>query len=838
MNAADGSRKRHLAVDNFHRSAPYKSPRTFRVPPVPVRPNPGAHGKTLIGQVTQIQKDYAALAQSWEGREDIRARGLIIELESAPDVGIAIERFQDQGLELLNERDVRDAQGRMITRQTWFVPDGKLALIAGVLNDYLTKTRKQKGKAQPLYRGLIESIERITRAVAEQLWTERGEPFPAQETLWFEVWLRAGATPGERKEILAQFRRLGTQAGLKVGEGRIDLPEHTVVSARGKGSAFSTDLAVLNCIAEIRRGRDYADFYTGLTVPEQAQLVDDLRQRTRPIPSNAPFISVLDTGINRGHPLLEPLIPESDNLTINPAWSAADDDDHGTGMAGLCLYGDLSPVLSGSGAVEVPAQVEGVKVVPPPAQRGNDEKLAGYYTAQGVALAEANAPGRLRVWCLASTMKCPNDPRPSSWSSELDALACGRDNDGAVRRLFCLSSGNVEQAEWPDYPESNFDHGVENPGQAWNALCIGSFTDFALIRAANANYSPVALRGAMAPTNSTSRTWDNVWPNKPDVVFEGGNAGREATTHSTLQLPELMLLATSADFRRGALTATCGTSPATALAARMAAQVVADYPHLWPETVRGLIVHSASWTPQMEKGCPGNISDKEKGKFLLRTVGYGVPNLRTALECASSRVTMLAQSDLSPFRLEKDKIIYNEMHLHSLPWPKGILTAHPFERVRLRVTLSYFVEPNPGNRGYTTTFRYPGCQLRFRVSSPGQPEAHLEAQVSKLAAEEMRRANSEQYVSGSTKGWIIGQQAQRGSLHCDTWEGTAADLLSMQHVAIYPMTGWWRTRPSQGRATTRIKYALIVSIEAQNPALDIYTEIANQIAVPIAVPTS
>ena len=122
----------------------------------------------------------------------------------------------------------------------------------GVLNDYLTKTYKQKGKAQPLYRSLIESIERITRAVAEQLWTERGEPFPAQQTLWFEVWLRAGTSPGDRKEILAQFGRLGAQAGLQVGEGSIDLPEHTVVSARGKGSAFSTDLAVLNCIAEIR----------------------------------------------------------------------------------------------------------------------------------------------------------------------------------------------------------------------------------------------------------------------------------------------------------------------------------------------------------------------------------------------------------------------------------------------------------------------------------------------------------------------------------------------------------------------------------------------------------
>jgi hypothetical protein len=197
---------------------------------------------------------------------------------------------------------------------------------------------------------------------------------------------------------------------------------------------------------------------------------------------------------------------------------------------------------------------------------------------------------------------------------------------------------------------------------------------------------------------------------------------------------------------------------------------------------------------------------------------------------------MLAQCELSPFRVEKAAVVYNQMHLHSLPWPRDVLTANPFERVRLRVTLSYFVEPNPGNRGYTTTFRYPGCQLRFRVSSPGQSEADLEAQVSKLAAAEMRDTKSQEYVRGSTEGWIIGQQAHRGSLHSDIWDGSAANLLSMQHVAVFPMTGWLRTRPSQGRANARIKYALIVIIEAQNPSLDIYTEIANQIYLPIAVP--
>ena len=440
--------------------------------------------------------------------------------------------------------------------------------------------------------------------------------------------MRSGFAPAARRRNVTrfcQFRCWARKRACTSGEGRIDLPEHTIVAAHGKGSAFADDLAILNCIAEIRRGRDYADFFTGLTVQEQAQFADDLKKRTQPVPLDSPCVSVLDTGINRGHPLLESLIPTADNMTIKPAWGAADDDDHGTGMASLCLYGDLAPVLGGKEMVSVPVQVEGVKIVPPPRQRGADEKLAGYYTAQGVAIAEATTPKRRRVWCLASTMKGPNDPRPSSWSSELDALACGRDNEGNIRRLICLSSGNVDQSNWIKYPESNYDHAVENPGQSWNALCVGSFTDFSVICQQNNNYTIVAPRGTMSPTNSTSRTWDNVWPNKPDVVFEGGNAGRDAATNSTLQLPELMLLSTSADFRSGAFTTTCGTSPATALAARMAGQIVGEYPQLWPETVRGLIVHSAWWTPEMQQACPNGASEKEKGRFLLRTVGYGVP---------------------------------------------------------------------------------------------------------------------------------------------------------------------------------------------------------------------
>jgi len=33
----------------------------------------------------------------------------------------------------------------------------------------------------------------------------------------------------------------------------------------------------------------------------------------------------------------------------------------------------------------------------------------------------------------------------------------------------------------------------------------------------------------------------------------------------------------------------------------MAAQIMAEYPEIWPETVRALLIHSARWTEKMKK---------------------------------------------------------------------------------------------------------------------------------------------------------------------------------------------------------------------------------------------
>ena len=39
----------------------------------------------------------------------------------------------------------------------------------------------------------------------------------------------------------------------------------------------------------------------------------------------------------------------------------------------------------------------------------------------------------------------------------------------------------------------------------------------------------------------------------------------------------------------------------------------------------------------------------------------------------------------------------NECHFYSLPWPRAALESLGEQDVTLKITLSYFVEPNPGS---------------------------------------------------------------------------------------------------------------------------------------------
>jgi hypothetical protein len=84
--------------------------------------------------------------------------------------------------------------------------------------------------------------------------------------------------------------------------------------------------------------------------------------------------------------------------------------------------------------------------------------------------------------------------------------------------------------------------------------------------------------------------------------------------------------------------------------------------------------------------------------------------------------------------------------------------------------------------------------------------------------------------------WVFGSQSiAAGSLHCDVWIGPAAELAARDLIAIYPVSGWWRYRTALRAYDSITRYGLVVTVTTQDTTIELYTEIANQIAVAVPV---
>ena len=59
------------------------------------------------------------------------------------------------------------------------------------------------------------------------------------------------------------------------------------------------------------------------------------------------------------------------------------------------------------------------------------------------------------------------------------------------------------------------------------------------------------------------------------------------------------------------------------------------------------------------------------------------------------------------------------------------------------------------------------------------------------------------------------------------WRGHAIELAGHNAIAIYPVSGWWKSHAGQRRALDTARYSLVISISAAGQAVDLYSEIAN-----------
>src|SRR3546814_6216519 len=103
---------------------------------------------------------------------------------------------------------------------------------------------------------------------------------------------------------------------------------------------------------------------------------------------------------------------------------------------------------------------------------------------------------------------------------------------------------------------------------------------------------------------------------------------------------------------------------------------------------------------------------------------------------------------MTPFLIEPGCTLLKRAHFFALPWPAETLLALGEHQVRLRVSLSYFVEPNPSADAPLSPARYRSAGLRFDLRRRNEPQDRFEARVHALATiEQDDEDRSEEHTS-------------------------------------------------------------------------------------------
>lgn len=718
-----------------------------------------------------------------------------------------------RGAKLMNIKKKSAESGKLTA--TLFLPDQNKEWLNKKLDDYSNPEKDTSASQMPANAKLINNIEDIEVSTVLDLFTQKDdkakfEKCTNEATGIYEVWVIKGDDEFDKEDLFARFDLLE----IEHSQHCVVFTETAVALVKTTKEKLTNLVFVIDNLSELRIFKQ-ASTLLSANMTEQTEWVRLIQEAT--IDEEAQVrIGILDSGVNNAHPLLKTFLPD---VRCHNATSAGPRDmaKHGTLMAGLVLYGDLTELIHNQDTLVVNTELSSVKIMPGRGETPNIPELYGVIAEDAIITARDD---NAIIQCSAITADGDTSGEPSSWSSAIDETLF---NNGNADALLFVSAGNIEYTEGLPYPDYNILTEVKDPAQSWNAITVGAYTEKCIISDPNYNgIVPIAARGGLSPYSTTSVMWNHGLI-KPEILMEGGNAINDNGRLSSAP-DDINLTSTSAHSPVRHFDAMYATSAATALAARLAAKIKCKNPDLSPLSIRALMIHSAEWTDEMKR----QNTDKN-GRLdihnLLHTCGYGVPTEKKAIVSEDCYATFISEQTMIPLaRATSGKYKLNAMHLFDLPWPKEILESMGDEEVKMRITLSYYIQPAPGSKTRHNKYRYPSLRLRFEVNKPTEDEAQFIRRVSHVEMEGVEASKND------TARWEIGiQERNNGCIISDYIIASAIDIASCNRIAVFPASGWWNSR--KYTEDKIIKYSLIVSLETEET--NIYNSIAQMVDIEI-----
>lgn len=745
-----------------------------------------------IDMLNQFQQD-----------NNISADGVYLDIDLAVG-GDSLKSLDSKSvIRLMNVTSIEHGEEQpKSTKATVYLPTNKSKWLDNKLNNYINPD-KDSVHGPSNYR-LINDINSINVSLLESFFSNRVEyeRILPNEKNWYEVWV-SNYSNNVVQETYEKLRHID----IEISARYIPFKNIIVFLIHADLDELEKLPCVLNYLSEIRVSKQPSILFTGEPIANQewTELLNDSININ--IDDSSPIIGIIDTGVNNAHPLISSFLSEDRTDCVISGYEHIDNDGHGTGMGGICLFGDLTDSIYQRNSIAINHKLASIKIFSKFLRDQDQADLYGIRTENAVNKLENMGAS---IFCLAIT---EDDEDcwgiPSSWSADIDKILY---HDGACDRIMLISAGNISDFEnltQDTYQVYCISKKIQSPAQALNAITVGAYTE----KVNDSQYGnggvPLAPPLEISPYSRTSFMWESKRI-KPDIVLEGGNVLMHRILGG-LSSTDLSLVTTSNNLNHS-FQSFYATSAATALAANLIAQIKKTYPELSSLAIRALLVHSAEWTDGMKaKARPERLS----------MYGYGVPSIDRALNSQGKYVTYVFENSIVPYTTSSGgDLKYAGFQIFDLPWPSELLQSMGEETVRLKITLSYYIDPAPGEKGRLNRYRYPSASLYFDLKAPTESTESFIARHNKLN-------EAQNTATAASSRWEIGvRNRQSGSIQSDWLECTASELADCGQIMIYPGPGWWKEQKID-RIGNQIKYALVVSIETAETS--IYSEIAHVI---------
>ncbi len=355
---------------------------------------------------------------------------------------------------------------------------------------------------------------------------------------------------------------------------------------------------------------------------------------------SAPGIVVLDSGLATGHPLLGSAVGDAQSFL--PGHLAADESGHGSHVAGIALYGDMTKSIE-AGSFIPELRIFSGRILDK--DNSNDGLIENHIdTAVRYFANQYNC----RVFNLSL-----GDSRKPYLGGHVRSLAYTLDSlSRELGVLFIVSTGNVLQSHldglaWKqDYPQYlvNDDWSIIDPATALNVLTVGSLARWeaslnALRHTHDPSELPIAKTGQPSPFTRHGPTVGGAI--KPELVAFGGNWALNIRSGINHILDRgLGELSTNLDFAQGQLLGVkCGTSFAAPHITHLAGKILSEHPEASANLLRALLVCHAV--------IPNSSSEIFEVEDSIRKVlGYGQVDARALLKSLENEVTLIVEGQI------------------------------------------------------------------------------------------------------------------------------------------------------------------------------------------------